>query len=99
VEKVAIIDFDVHHGNGTEEIVRHMNQPGKIFFASAHIYDPNFYPGSGACDDLEKNIVNCGIPPMWEVRTERNGNPRGVGLQRGRTLVRYTHTETSAAQV
>mmetsp|Transcript_7843 Transcript_7843/g.15686 ORF Transcript_7843/g.15686 Transcript_7843/m.15686 type:complete len:640 (+) Transcript_7843:47-1966(+) len=66
IDKVAIIDFDVHHGNGTEEIVRTIGKPGNIFFASAHIYDPNFYPGSGSCDDLECNIVNCGIPPMWE---------------------------------
>ncbi|MEO5958200.1 MAG: histone deacetylase [Opitutaceae bacterium] len=43
--KVAIWDFDAHHGNGTEAIVRGHD---RIFFASVHQYPG--YPGSGTQD-------------------------------------------------
>jgi acetoin utilization deacetylase AcuC-like enzyme len=43
VAKVGIYDFDVHHGNGTEEILH--NQPG-ITFHSIHQYP--CYPGTGS---------------------------------------------------
>lgn len=42
VQRVAIIDFDVHHGNGTEELTY---DRGDIFFASSHQYPA--YPGTG----------------------------------------------------
>jgi acetoin utilization deacetylase AcuC-like enzyme len=41
--RIAIIDIDVHHGNGTQEI---FERNPNIFFASLHQYP--FYPGSGA---------------------------------------------------
>lgn len=31
VKKVAIIDFDVHHGNGTEDLIECLRPPGKLF--------------------------------------------------------------------
>jgi acetoin utilization deacetylase AcuC-like enzyme len=40
--KVAVFDFDVHHGNGTEEIL--LNQPGCAFFS---IHQWPAYPGTG----------------------------------------------------
>lgn len=43
VERVAIWDFDAHHGNGTEDIVAHNSQ---IVFASIHQFPA--YPGTGA---------------------------------------------------
>ena len=42
VERVAIVDFDVHHGNGTEEIFR--DDPS-VLFVSLHQWP--FYPGTG----------------------------------------------------
>lgn len=30
-KKVAIVDFDVHHGNGTEDLIECLQPPGKIF--------------------------------------------------------------------
>ena len=66
VERVAVLDFDVHHGNGTEEIFRKLNRPSELFFGSAHLYDGTFYPGSGGEDDIRMNIVNAGIPPLWK---------------------------------
>ena len=35
----AIVDFDVHHGNGTEEIVRARCDPAQVLFFSIHLYD------------------------------------------------------------
>lgn len=50
-ERVAIIDLDVHHGNGTEDIVRRYPQPHRLFFFSLHLYDKDqtyeFFPGVG----------------------------------------------------
>jgi acetoin utilization deacetylase AcuC-like enzyme len=41
--KVAIVDYDVHHGNGTQWI---FYEDPTVFFASSHQYP--FYPGTGA---------------------------------------------------
>jgi len=60
-QKIAIIDWDVHHGNGTEEIVKRKNDPN-VFFTSIHRYDKGvFYPGSGKTGNRNSNILNIGI--------------------------------------
>ena len=46
LERIAIVDWDVHHGNGTEEIF--WEDPG-VLFDSTHQYP--FYPGTGALDE------------------------------------------------
>ncbi len=53
VERVAIVDWDVHHGNGTETLVR---GDGSILFVSLHQWP--FYPGSGGPDTGDQTIVN-----------------------------------------
>ncbi len=56
--KILIVDFDVHHGNGTQHIFENNKN---IFYASSHQFP--FYPGTG--DILEKgvgNIFNCPLP-------------------------------------
>ena len=54
-ERVAIMDFDVHHGNGTQEIF--WNDPN-VLYASTH--EMPLYPGTGALNEMgeHKNIVN-----------------------------------------
>jgi len=54
-KKVAIIDFDVHHGNGTQEIFYNHKQ---VLYISSHQYP--FYPGTGATSEKGKhnNILN-----------------------------------------
>ena len=52
LERVAIIDFDVHHGNGTEDIFE-----GDPHVLMASIFQHPFYPYSGA-DDPAPNMVN-----------------------------------------
>ena len=57
IKKVAIIDFDVHHGNGTQEIFYNDNS---IAYASAHEFP--LFPGTGAEDETGVgNIFNAPI--------------------------------------
>lgn len=56
-KRVAVFDFDVHHGNGTEEIL--LNQPGIEFF-SVHHYPA--YPHTGA-KNRGHNCYNYPVEP------------------------------------
>jgi acetoin utilization deacetylase AcuC-like enzyme len=53
LERVAIVDFDVHHGNGTEAIFR---EDDSVLFVSLHQWP--FYPGSGGPADQAETTVN-----------------------------------------
>ena len=59
LNKIAIIDFDVHHGNGTQDIF-YDNE--KVLYISTHQYP--YYPGSGTNDEKGKhnNILNIPLP-------------------------------------
>jgi acetoin utilization deacetylase AcuC-like enzyme len=59
LNKVAIIDFDVHHGNGTQDIFFGNK---KVLYISTHQYP--YYPGSGAENEKGKynNILNIPLP-------------------------------------
>jgi len=59
LNKVAIIDFDVHHGNGTQNIF-YDNE--KVLYISTHQYP--YYPGSGSEEEKGKynNIFNIPLP-------------------------------------
>lgn len=64
-ERVLIVDWDVHHGNGTQALVE---QTGDIHFVSMHQWP--WYPGTGAADDRgpHGNVWNVpragGLPPQ-----------------------------------
>ena len=70
---VAIVDFDVHHGNGTQAIFRH---DPRVLYASSH--QMPLYPGTGEADEHGiGNIFNAPLPPgagpiefraAWEAR-------------------------------
>jgi acetoin utilization deacetylase AcuC-like enzyme len=53
LERVAIVDWDVHHGNGTEAIFR---DDDTVFFVSLHQWP--FYPGTGGPDDQAATTLN-----------------------------------------
>ncbi|MFI2811910.1 MULTISPECIES: histone deacetylase family protein [Microbulbifer] len=57
LERVAIVDFDVHHGNGTEDFVR--GEQGYLFCSS---FQHPFYPFSGT-GDLPAHIINSPLAP------------------------------------
>jgi len=56
LERVAIVDFDVHHGNGTEDIFR--NDPRAMLCST---FQHPFYPFCGA-DTASGHIVNVPLP-------------------------------------
>ena len=59
LNKVVIIDFDVHHGNGTQDI---FYDNSKVLYISTHQYP--YYPGSGVEQEKGKynNILNIPLP-------------------------------------
>ncbi len=62
IGRVAILDWDVHHGNGTESM---FYEDGSVFFVSLHQYP--FYPGTGAAEDRgigegAHTTLNCPMP-------------------------------------
>jgi acetoin utilization deacetylase AcuC-like enzyme len=58
-ERIGIIDFDVHHGNGTQDIF--YDDP-TVFYGSSH--QMPLYPGTGAPSETGVgNIVNAPLPP------------------------------------
>ncbi|MGH8146906.1 MAG: histone deacetylase family protein [Rhodanobacteraceae bacterium] len=59
LERVAIADFDVHHGNGSQDIFQHES---RVFYASSH--QMPLYPGTGSADEHGcGNIANAPLPP------------------------------------
>jgi acetoin utilization deacetylase AcuC-like enzyme len=62
VARVAILDWDVHHGNGTQHL---FESDPSVFYASLHQWP--WYPGTGAADELgvgagEGATLNCPQP-------------------------------------
>ena len=56
-KRIAVFDFDVHHGNGTEDIL--LNRPGIEFFS---VHEHPAYPGSGA-ENRGRNCFNYPVGP------------------------------------
>ena len=57
--RVAVVDLDVHHGNGTQDIFQ---ADPTLFYASSHQFP--CYPGTGAPSERGVgNIVNAALPP------------------------------------
>jgi acetoin utilization deacetylase AcuC-like enzyme len=57
VGRVAIVDWDVHHGNGTQQIA---GDDESILFVSMHQWP--FYPGTGGPDEQGPTLVNLPLP-------------------------------------
>ncbi|MES2522753.1 MAG: histone deacetylase [Gemmatimonadota bacterium] len=59
-ERVLVVDWDVHHGNGTQALVEH---DPRIHFVSLHQWP--WYPGTGAADDHGPlgTVFNAPMPP------------------------------------
>jgi len=48
LDRVLIVDWDVHHGNGTQDV---FYEDGSVFFYSVHRFGHGFYPGTGSADE------------------------------------------------
>jgi len=70
--RIAVMDFDVHHGNGTQAM---FESDPELFYASTH--QMPLYPGTGAADETGcGNICNAPLPPnagSAEFRTSMSG--------------------------
>ena len=67
-ERIAIIDWDVHHGNGTQDIF--WSDPS-VLYCSTHQFP--LYPGTGALNETgtKNNIVNAPLAPQTGSETFR----------------------------
>ena len=75
LKRIAILDWDVHHGNGTQDI---FYEDSSVFYASSH--EANIFPHTGSADETGKNkglgtTLNLPVPagadgktvlPLWE---------------------------------
>jgi acetoin utilization deacetylase AcuC-like enzyme len=60
LQRVAVMDFDVHHGNGTQAM---FEADGELFYASTH--QMPLYPGTGSAREMGVgNICNAPLPPQ-----------------------------------
>ena len=80
-KRVAVIDFDVHHGNGTQEIFW---DDAEAFYASTHQF-PN-YPGTGARRERggHDNVANVPLAPGSRGDVFRGGHARRGPARAGR---------------
>jgi acetoin utilization deacetylase AcuC-like enzyme len=75
LERVAVVDFDVHHGNGTQAV---FENDANMFYASTH--QSPLYPGTGAAHETGVgNVVNAPLEPM-------SGSAEFRAAMRGRVL-------------
>jgi acetoin utilization deacetylase AcuC-like enzyme len=59
LDRVAVVDFDVHHGNGTQDV---FESDATLFYASSHQFP--CYPGTGAAHETGVgNVVNAPLRP------------------------------------
>ena len=58
LERIAIVDFDVHHGNGTQDV---FDGDDSVFYASLH--QSGIYPGTGAQGEGGATTVNVPLRP------------------------------------
>lgn len=69
LNRIAVIDFDVHHGNGTQDIFWN---DANLFYASTH--QAPLYPGTGNADEtgISCNIVNVPLAPNSDTKDFRD---------------------------
>lgn len=67
IERIAIADFDIHHGNGTQATFE--SEP-RVLFVDSH--QSSLYPGTGAITETGiGNIVNAPYPPLASAQLMR----------------------------
>ena len=87
LSRVAIVDFDVHHGNGAQDI---FERDGRVLYASSHEWP--LYPGTGAAEETGVgNIVNVCLPGLSGSQAFREGYERTIlpALERFRPELLY----------
>lgn len=75
LRRIAVIDFDVHHGNGTQAA---FERDADLFYASTHQFP--LYPGTGSIQErgVARNIVNLPLAPGADSEQFRLAIEQGV---------------------
>ncbi|GFE64720.1 acetoin utilization protein [Litoreibacter roseus] len=75
LKRVALVDFDVHHGNGTQDLL--WNEP-RVLFASSH--QMPLYPGSGYANETgaSDNVLNVPLDAGADGRAFRQAYERTI---------------------
>jgi acetoin utilization deacetylase AcuC-like enzyme len=75
LKRIAVVDFDVHHGNGTQDI---FTPDADLFYASTHQWP--LYPGTGRLNETgaAHNVVNRPLPPGASGTEFRNAFETGI---------------------
>ena len=60
VARVAIVDFDVHHGNGTQDVFW---DDDSVLYVSLHQYGARFFPGTGGPHEQRATTINVPLRP------------------------------------
>ena len=75
LDRVAVVDFDVHHGNGTQAV---FEQVPKVLFVSTHQWP--LYPGTGGAEETGLgNILNVPLPAGTDSAAYRSAYHRVIG--------------------
>jgi len=87
VDRIAIVDFDVHHGNGTQDV---FENDASVLYASLH--QTGIYPGTGASGEGGATTVNVPLPPgggdgEWLQAFDRYVEPAVAGFRPELVLV------------
>ena len=72
LDRILIVDFDVHHGNGTQDV---FYRDGQVYFFSSHRFP--FYPGTG---DEDETGAGPGLGAIFNLPVEF-GTPRADFLK------------------
>ena len=77
IRRIAVLDFDVHHGNGTQHS---FENDAEVFYASTHQYP--FYPGTGSAGErgAHGNVVNVPLPSGSGDRAFLSAWEKKIGL-------------------
>lgn len=75
LSRVAVVDFDVHHGNGTQDLL--WNE-GRALFVSSH--QMPLWPGTGTAEErgAQDNVLNLPLPPGCSGQVFRDAYERHV---------------------
>jgi acetoin utilization deacetylase AcuC-like enzyme len=94
LERVAVLDFDVHHGNGTEDA---FHEDPRVMLCST--FQHPYYPYCGA-DSGNEHIINVPLPAMTDGRgfarpSSASGSPRWTSSRRRWCSYRRDSTRTA----
>ena len=105
-KRVAVVDLDVHHGNGTQDCLAQLRMPSSDgaetnrLYASVHLMEVfhghpewDFFPGTGDASFTRDGlvVVNCSLTPLWEPQAPTAALAHSHGAQPGGGHAHHPH--------